>query len=699
MRHRKLLMLILAAAAALGLPAEGFGQKSKDGAEDDYNLKKAWEVLQEDSNDTATALELLEKQLKATPDNVEALFLRARIYQCTEKYASALTDLNRAIKINVPKKTDIANSTLHAWKADVYSDSGDFKKAEEEQKLTVALARKDNRESLPGFLRTYAYFLSVNGKYDESDAVYNECIDEDEGDTPSMVGLARNQIARKNYDGALEILEKCRALSPDYAEVEHYEALAYDGKGETDKAIDCVIRLIDNNLKLVDDDMYDILRKHKTYAIAKMRIMAKEGENPEIFKAILPAVLQENGEYEEAIRLYGKCSAEIGLDCSDRIAECCLELGLYERALELADRVLERDPENTSALSAKLSALKSLGRLEEALIVTEKIIGTFPVSAWGYYAKGLCHEQMGDNEAALKSYDTGIDLDKDYCYIYLMRGKLRLAMGDKSGAEDDFRTVAKDTTENDISCRMYAAHYLGQDEEAERLMNKYVGDAAGTASENGVLYDCVCLLSLMGRPDEAVDALKAALKKGYSDFPHIETDSDLDSIREYGDFRALVSEYRRKLQERQERFLRQEETGKSEVGSGRGTTEVAINRKGGGTFEVPCSVNGLELKMIFDTGASDITISSVEANFMLKNGQLSRDDIKGRKYYQIANGDIAEGTTVTLREVKIGDAVLHNVDASVVNSQKAPILLGQSVLERFGTITIDNINSKLLIRQ
>ena len=52
-----------------------------------------------------------------------------------------------------------------------------------------------------------------------------------------------------------------------------------------------------------------------------------------------------------------------------------------------------------------------------------------------------------------------------------------------------------------------------------------------------------------------------------------------------------------------------------------------------------------------------------------------------------------------LREVKIGDAVLHNVDASVVHSQKAPLLLGQSALERFGTITIDNINSKLLIQQ
>ena len=48
--------------------------------------------------------------------------------------------------------------------------------------------------------------------------------------------------------------------------------------------------------------------------------------------------------------------------------------------------------------------------------------------------------------------------------------------------------------------------------------------------------------------------------------------------------------------------------------------------------------------------------------------------------------------------MKIGDAVLHNVNASVVKSQKAPLLLGQSVMERLGIITIDNQNNKLIIK-
>ena len=84
---------------------------------------------------------------------------------------------------------------------------------------------------------------------------------------------------------------------------------------------------------------------------------------------------------------------------------------------------------------------------------------------------------------------------------------------------------------------------------------------------------------------------------------------------------------------------------------------------------------------------------------MLKNGYLKEEDIKGKEYFSTATGEMREGVIIRLREIKIGDVVLKNVDASVAHNQQAPLLLGQSVLERFGTITIDNINSKLIIKQ
>ena len=124
---------------------------------------------------------------------------------------------------------------------------------------------------------------------------------------------------------------------------------------------------------------------------------------------------------------------------------------------------------------------------------------------------------------------------------------------------------------------------------------------------------------------------------------------------------------------------------------------IKMQKLAGNTFTVPCKVNGLPLKFIFDTGASSVQISKSEAIFMLKNGYLSENDITGTQYFQTASGDIIEGTRIIIRKIEIGGMVLRNVEASVVHSDNAPLLLGQSVLSRLGKIQIDYSNSTLTI--
>ena len=75
---------------------------------------------------------------------------------------------------------------------------------------------------------------------------------------------------------------------------------------------------------------------------------------------------------------------------------------------------------------------------------------------------------------------------------------------------------------------------------------------------------------------------------------------------------------------------------------------------------------------------------------MYKNGYLSNKDVIGKQRYQTADGNISEGTTIILKEIQFAGLTLKNVRASVVKSQNAPLLLGQSVLQRLGKIEIDN---------
>lgn len=90
-------------------------------------------------------------------------------------------------------------------------------------------------------------------------------------------------------------------------------------------------------------------------------------------------------------------------------------------------------------------------------------------------------------------------------------------------------------------------------------------------------------------------------------------------------------------------------------------------------------------------------MSTVEATFMLKNGYLNDRDIIGKQNYITATGEISEGTVINLREVDFGGLSLNNIKASIVRNQKAPLLLGQSVLNRLGKIEIDNENNLIKV--
>jgi aspartyl protease family protein len=119
-----------------------------------------------------------------------------------------------------------------------------------------------------------------------------------------------------------------------------------------------------------------------------------------------------------------------------------------------------------------------------------------------------------------------------------------------------------------------------------------------------------------------------------------------------------------------------------------------MNKKNGVYF-VPCKLNGVEMEFIFDTGASDITISLTEAMFLYKQGKLTDDDFLGTERYRIADGSIQEGTVIVLREVEIGNKKLKDIKASIVHNAKAPLLLGQSALSKFGKISIDYNKNEL----
>ena len=113
-----------------------------------------------------------------------------------------------------------------------------------------------------------------------------------------------------------------------------------------------------------------------------------------------------------------------------------------------------------------------------------------------------------------------------------------------------------------------------------------------------------------------------------------------------------------------------------------------------GVKYVQAKINGVSTDMVFDTGCSGILISPLEAQQLKKRGLISRDDILGKAASTIADGSIVEDTIINLKTLELSDGnrtiVCHNVITQVSSSIDAPVLLGNGVLDRVASFTIDN---------
>ena len=647
-----------------------------------YNYQRGVEAVQNEKVDEA--LEYFNKDIQENPKNGYSYSWIAMLRVHQEEYGRALTAADMAIKF-LPKKDAEYVIFAYSTRADVYLNLEDTVKAITD--LTTAIKIKPDQS---GLYEKRAQIYYEQEKYDLADADYQKMIDLKPGETMGYMGIGRNANAQKRWDDAIKQFDYVTKLASDYSSGYSFRAESYIGKEKWPEATDDIVTAL--SLDWDRKALYlagELKEPAFTMLVSKLKVQSAKSPNEATWPYIIGTMYEQKKQYEKAIEYYNTAnSKDVSPTVHQRISVCQYELGNYDAALSSINQALNMDSTDLSYIARKANIYYEMGDVKSAIAEWDKVLAAQPEYGFGYYRRGWFKELAGDMDGAIEDLSMSVVLDPEYSYAYVSRGDVYQKQGKKELAEADFKKVIEiEDSPEKYDCIHYAYQGLGQYDKAIAAMDSII---ARDSTEAGSYYDAACLYSRLQDKENALKHLEKSLQLGYNRFAHIERDFDMDFLRDSKEYKELIDRYKSEYESNIMQSFGSASTGETV------TSEVPFVKEDG-VCKVKCKINDLPLHFVFDTGASDVTLSMVEATFMMKNGYLSGSDVVGSQRYMDANGDVSVGTVINLKNVNFGGLELNNVRASVVRNQKAPLLLGQSVLGRLGKIEIDNANHVLKI--
>lgn len=644
--------------------------------------------------DLDKALDYFDREINDNPKAALSFYYRAIIYNYQDKNSKALRDINNAIKY-FPSKEKSLLSGAYKLRGDIYVIIEIYDKAFEDYSTSLKLTPND-----PDIYIDRAQIYFDLKEYQKAEADYKQALKIDESLPIAWAGLGRNYLNQKNYTESEKILNKLIKLAPEYTEGYKFRARCFYEQKKYDEAIEDIFYafLLDESDKKIRNVFISYSENNYSLSLSKVNAQLVSYPEKDLWYFVRAQLFEGKYNFAAAIKDY-----TILMELSDISfrpsllsyrAKCYLNAGMYEMAISDYTEAISIDSTDAYNYGYRGDAKRLKGDFKGALIDFSKAINVEPREDWFYYRRGWVKDEfLKDYQEGLKDYNEAIAINKDYAYTYLNRGRLyETKLNNPLKAKADYLTILSIDTVviNGGNCRQYALFHLGRNDEAIAWVKKIIRQYP----TEGNYYDASCLYSLMNKSKDAIENMKFAFESGYRDFTHLANDDDLDNIRNMSEFKNLVQEWKSKFDE----TLKKEVNERPVVTENKvETVTIPMISKGSGIYEVSCKVNDLRLNFIFDTGASDISISQTEAIFMLKNGYLNSTDILGNQRYIDANGNIELGTKIIFRTVEFGGLVLKNVSASVVNNKKAPLLFGQSALSKYGKIIIDNKKNTITI--
>lgn len=195
-----------------------------------------------------------------------------------------------------------------------------------------------------------------------------------------------------------------------------------------------------------------------------------------------------------------------------RLARSYSSMGQYDKALNLLNDVLRRDPDNEIVLYRLGQLLMDRGEPEQARVHLERMYAISP-----RFADGL-----------------------------FLLGKAAFARKDYTAAEHFFSAAIRENPK-DTSFRIWLSNALieaGKRGEAKKLLVSSMS-VAGQRDRAGILYNLACIEALEGNHEQALSRLEEAAQEGFADADLLAANKDFTPLFTHDGFRAVEAGIRR----------------------------------------------------------------------------------------------------------------------------------------------------------
>lgn len=352
----------------------------------------------------AMAIAQYNKILAKNPNDVEIINYKAAAYEAQKDYKNAIAQYKAILAVKPDDnsaKSAIANIVANKFTP--------------EQKYNYMMLEANSNPQNYNLQYAYAYEMHKQKKYDEAITYYKRAMALNPKKQENYINIAQIYVLQNDYQSALDTLNQGIAQIPYGAELlTQKDTLLKSQAGQT---YETATKLYENA------DFKGALENY----------LKINPQTPEVQIAVANCYY-ELKDYQNAVLYYEKVLQNNPKN-QDVLYVCAMsynELGNQTKALELLNRILSLNSNNTNAKAA-MSAIKSamtaadlesaIEKYEQkdftsALALLNKILSQNSKNTYALYYKGLIFEEQKNQKEANAQFKLAIDSDNSFALAY-----------------------------------------------------------------------------------------------------------------------------------------------------------------------------------------------------------------------------------------------------------------------------------------